>query len=151
MYHQNIPQHARCPSSWFKGKKPIPPAKFQFSNSSYTGILVCWMSPIYRDMSRIGERVRYMASRLIGHKRVWPLLPTHPTLVDPNSQVLFMVPLILIFGEYASSTTYSITFLFSVLFLISMRKSWEIVMFTCLTDWLSYQRKTLQTIGLLSG
>ena len=30
MFHQNTPQQARCPSSWFKGKKPIPPIKIQF-------------------------------------------------------------------------------------------------------------------------
>ena len=46
------------------------------------------------------------------HKTPHP--PTHPTLVDPNSQVLFIVPLVLIFGDCASTTTYGLTFLFSV-------------------------------------
>ena len=61
MYHQNTPQHARCPSSWFKGI-----AHPSYKISVCVLIWVCRMSPIYRDISRLGERVRYMTSRLIG-------------------------------------------------------------------------------------
>ena len=56
--------------------------------------------------------------------------------------------------SHFSLNTLLLSLLFSPLRLSlknSLRKRWKIVMFARLTDWLSYQRKTLQTIGLLSG
>ena len=53
----------KIPMQWYNlyYKKPIPPTKIQFLHTFlYTRIWVCRLSPIYRDISRIGDRVRYI-------------------------------------------------------------------------------------------
>ena len=81
MFHSSTPQHARCPSSWFKGKKPLPPTKIQFYILIFklgSGSVDCHRYiAVYPglasecDIYGIAINWRYI------HKRVWPLDTRH--------------------------------------------------------------------------